>query len=215
VRWVAIHLPHIVPPIIAFLFLARLAVWAAAQPPSHYSDEEVEEWNRVREAERQRLNRPVRRRTSQLGLIALVPLAFSFGTGLWIYTLSLRGDPSDAWLVWSHSLTGAFGLAVASVKAAELGWRRIRQRLEVRRPQDAILSLVMLALGVPIAITGVLMLLRPSGGAFTAIDYLHIVTGVWWVLLLQWHLYRYLARAMRASRGRSSEAEAPSDVPVA
>jgi hypothetical protein len=68
---------------------------------------------------------------------------------------------------------------------------------------------------VPIAITGVLMLLRPSGGAFTAIDYLHIVTGVWWVLLLQWHLYRYLARAMRASRGRSSEAEAPSDVPVA
>ena len=53
-RWVAVHLPHIVPPLIAFLFLARLAVWAAAQPPSHYSDEEIEEWNRVRAAERER-----------------------------------------------------------------------------------------------------------------------------------------------------------------
>ncbi len=32
-KWVAIHLPHILPPLLAFFFLARLAVWAASQPP--------------------------------------------------------------------------------------------------------------------------------------------------------------------------------------
>ena len=76
VRWIAIHLPHIVPPLIAFAFLARMAVWAAAQPPSHYTDEQVEEWNRTRAARRRERNLPVRARTARLGLIAIGPLAF-------------------------------------------------------------------------------------------------------------------------------------------
>lgn len=207
--WVAIHLPHIVPPLIAFFFLARLAVWAAAQPPSHYTDEQVEEWNAARDEAQLLLNRPVRRRTSLFGLIALVPLILAFATGLWIYTLSLRGEPSDAWLIWSHVATSAIGLALVTIKAGELGWQRIVSRLQVRRPQDAIASLMMLALGVPIALTGVLMLLRPSGGAFTIVDYLHVITGIWWVLIVQWHLYRYLVRALRSLSGN----EAPAGVP--
>ncbi len=205
-QWVAIHLPHIVPPLIAFFFLGRMALWAAAQPPSHYTDEEVEAWNSHRAAERERLNQPVRRRTARFGLLAVLPLLLSFVTGLWIYTLSLRGDPSAGWLIWSHVATGTFGLVVVTVKSAELGWRQIVDRLQARRPQDAIASLTMLGLGAPILVTGVLMLFRPSGGSFNAVDYVHIIVGVWWVLILQWHLYRYLGRALKASSGASSDA---------
>ncbi len=199
--WVAIHLPHIVPPLIAFFFLARLAVWAAAQPPSHYTDEQVDEWNQARRESQALLNRPVRRRTSIFGLLALVPLLVAFATGLWIYTLSLRGESSDAWLFWLHVVTSSVGLLLVTIKSGELGRRRIATRLQVRRPQDAIASLVMLGLGVPIAVTGVVMLFRPSGGAFTLVDYLHIITGVWWALIVQWHLYRYLVRALRSLSG--------------
>ncbi|MGA0122192.1 MAG: hypothetical protein ACO3KD_04195 [Gaiellales bacterium] len=199
VRWIAIHLPHIVPPLIAFAFLARMAVWAAAQPPSHYTDEQVEEWNRTRAARRRERNLPVRARTARLGLIAIGPLALSFLTGLAIYTLSLRSEASPDWLVWSHVATGTFGLVVVTAKSVELGWRRVLSRAQASRPQDAIASITMLLLGVPIAITGVAMLLRPSGGDFTAVDYLHVITGVWWVLILQWHLFRYLGRALRAT----------------
>jgi hypothetical protein len=206
-RWIAIHLPHIVPPLIAFAFLARLAVWAAAQPPSHYTDDEVEEWNRVREEQRRLRNLPVRSRTALFGLVALGPLVVAFLSGLMIYTLSLRGDPSPGWLVWGHVVTGTVGLAVVTVKSAELGWRRVLSRVKATRPQDAIASITMLLLGIPIAITGVAMLFRPSGGDFTAVDYLHVITGVWWVLIVQWHLFRYLGRALKAVSGPD---EAPS-----
>ena len=209
-RWIAVHLPHIVPPIIALVFLARMAVWAAAQPPSHFTDEEVEEWNRAREDERLRRSRPVRRRTALFGLVAVGPLALSFLTGLAIYTLSLRSDPSPGWLIWGHVATGVFGLVLVTAKSAELGWRRILSRVQATRPQDAIASITMLLLGVPIAVTGVVMLLEPSGGAFTTVDYLHVITGVWWVLIVQWHLFRYLGRALRAAGAASDPAAAGS-----
>lgn len=210
VRWIAVHLPHLVPPIIALIFLARLGVWAAAQPPSHYTDEQVEEWNRAREEQHRLRNLPVRRRTALFGLIALGPLALAFLTGLAIYTLSLRDDPSPGWLVWSHVATGVFGLVVATAKTVELGWRRILTRVQATRPQDAIASITMLLLGVPIAITGVAMLFRPSGGDFTFVDYLHVITGVWWVLIVQWHLFRYLARALKAVGSESPSVTAGS-----
>ena len=205
-RWIAVHLPHLVPPIIALVFLARMAVWAAAQPPSHFTDEEVEEWNRAREAERVRRSQPVRRRTALFGLVAVGPLALSFLTGLAIYTLSLRGDPSPGWLIWSHVATGVFGLVLVTAKSAELGWRRILSRVQATRPQDAIASITMLLLGVPIAITGVAMLFAPSGGDFSAVDYLHVITGVWWVLIVQWHLFRYLGRALKAAGSEADSA---------
>jgi hypothetical protein len=213
VIWVLTHLPHIVPPIIAFIFLARLAFWAAAQPPSHYTDEQVDEWNRERAAAQALRSLPVRRRTALMALISLGPLVLAFLTGLWIYTLSLRGDASPDWLIWFHVVTSVVGLVLVTVKTAELGWRRILRRVQARRPQDAIASLTMLALGVPITVTGILMLLEPSGGAFTGIDYLHVVTGVWWAVIVQWHAYRYFSRALRAVTGPSASAPAaPSDV---
>lgn len=212
--WVLTHLPHIVPPILAFIFLARLAFWAAAQPPSHYTDEQVDEWNRERALELARHQRPVRRRTALLALIALGPLVLAFLTGLWIYTLSLRGDASPDWLIWFHVATSVVGLLLVTVKSLELGWRRILRRVQARRPQDAIASLTMLTLGVPITLTGLLMLLEPSGNAFTTIDYLHVITGVWWAVIVQWHAYRYLGRALRAvTDGATAAAASPTDAP--
>ena len=212
VIWVLTHLPHLLPPIVAFVFLARLAMWASQQAPSHYTDEQVEEWNREHAAERAMRNGPVRRRTALIGLIALAPIVLAFLSGLWLYTLALRSTASPGWLIWSHTAISVVALALVTVKSGELGWRRIVRRLQARRPQDAIASLTMLAFGVPIAITGVLMLLRPSGGAFTAVDYLHVITGVWWAVIVQWHLYRYLGRAMRAvsegAAGAASDAAA-------
>ena len=202
--WVLVHLPHLVPPIVAFVFLARLAVWASRQPPSHYTDEQVEEWFRIRAEEEARLRQPVRRRTARFGLVALGPIVLAFITGIWIYTLSLRGDFSPAWLVWAHIVTSVVGLVLVTVKSIELGWGRIRQRVHATRPQDAIASLVMLALGVPILITGVVMYFRPSGGDFSPSDYVHIITGVWWALIVQWHLFRYFGRAIRAATGSAS-----------
>ena len=206
--WVLTHLPHLLPPVVAFVFLGRLAVWASKQPPSHFTDEEVEEWNRARDAEEARLRAPVRRRTSILGLVALGPIVLAFGSGLWIYTLSLRGELSPDWLFWVHVATSVLALAVVSAKAAELGWRRILGRVQASRPQDAIASLVMLALGVPILATGVAMWVSPSGGGFSLVDYLHVIAGVWWAVIVQWHLFRYLGRALRSATGAAASTPA-------
>ena len=202
--WVLTHLPHLLPPIVAFVFLARLAVWASKQPPSHYTDEQVEEWFRLRAAEEERLSRPVRRTTATIGLVALGPIVLAFGSGLWIYTLSLRDDPSPSWLIWAHVATSVVALVLPTVKTLELGWRVIIGRVQATRPQDAIASLVMLALGVPILLTGVVMYFRPSGGDFSPIDYVHIITGVWWAVIVQWHLFRYLGRALRSATGSAA-----------
>jgi hypothetical protein len=214
VIWVLTHLPHLLPPVVAFIFLARLAVWAAQQPPSHYTDEQVEEWFREHAAERALHNRPVRRRTALFGLIALAPIILAFASGLWIYTLSLRSSASPEWLIWSHTAISVVALVLVTVKSAELGWRRILRRVKARRPQDAIASLTMLLFGVPIALTGVVMLLEPSGGDFTTVDYLHVITGVWWAVIVQWHLYRYFGRAMRAVSAGAA-VEGASSEPVA
>ena len=202
--WVLTHLPHLLPPIVAFIFLGRLAVWASKQPPSHYTDEQVEEWFRIRAAEEARLSRPVRRTTAVLGLVALGPIVLAFGSGLWIYTLSLRDQLSPSWLIWAHIATSVIALVLPTAKTAELGWTAIRSRVHATRPQDAIASLVMLALGVPILVTGIVMYFRPSGGDFSSIDYVHIITGVWWALIVQWHLFRYLGRAMRSATGSAA-----------
>ena len=143
-----------------------------------------------------------------MGLLAITPITLAFVTGLWIYTLSLRSEASPSWLIWSHSVISVVAILLVTIKSGELGWRRIVRRMRARRPQDAIASVTMLAFGVPITLTGVLMLLEPSGGDFTTIDYLHVVTGVWWAVIVQWHLYRYLGRAMRAVSAGAATADA-------
>jgi hypothetical protein len=205
VIWLLIHLPHLLPPIVAFILLARLGSWAADQPPQQYSDDEVAEWRAERLARRAERNRPVLPSAARSGVIALVFLTAAFGTGLAIYTFNLRSNRPSAPLVWSHTILSLVGLAIVQYKVAKIGWRRLRNSLSWSQPQQAGSSLVLLVLGVPLLVTGVMLLVAPNGHSFT--DYFHLIVSVWWTVLLQWHLWRYLGRALGATFGERERAE--------
>jgi len=208
--WTLIHLPHLLPPILAFIFLARLGLWAADQPPQHFDDEQVVVWRAEREALRAERRRPVSRRVSRLGLLSLLPLILAFGTGLAIYTFNLRGDRPSSADIWVHTIAASVGLLLVTVKVVRMGWRHIRREVTVAKPQRAISSLVLLAFGVPLAVTGVYLLLEPNGTS--VVDYFHLISSAWWTLLFQWHLWRYLGRAVSASLRRPRPVEpAPGD----
>ena len=125
-------------------------------------------------------------------------------TGLAIYTYNLRGDRPSLPLVWIHSLTAFAGIALVSLKVLGIGWTNIQRTLSVRKPQQAFSSLALLALGAPLVLTGALLLGAPSGHG--ALDYFHLIASVWWTVLFQWHLWRYLGRALGASLRRGASA---------
>jgi hypothetical protein len=183
--------------VVAFAFLARLGVWAADQPPQQYSDAEILEWRRERDLLHAERRRPVRRSTSIAGTLALAPLLAAFGTGLAIYTFNLRGDRPSLALAWLHTLLAVAGLAVVSLKVLGIGWPAIRRNLSVRKPQQAFSSLVLLGLGAPLVLTGAALIVAPAGHSI--LDYVHLIASVWWTVLLQWHLWRYLGRAVSTS----------------
>ncbi len=215
--WLVTHLPHLAPPIVAFLAMAKMGLWAAEQPPSQFTDEEVAAWNEAMALKRAARRRPVRRGVARAGVLALTPLVAAVVTGLFIYTWNLRDDRPSAALVWTHVVVSVLGLAVASAKVALVGRRRLRADISIRRPQAALSSVLLLGLGVPLLLTGVALLIRPSGSSTT--DYVHLIVSVWWTLLLQWHLWRYLGRALArtlrgpdAGDGRAPEPRAPGSV---
>lgn len=195
--WVLIHLPHLLPPLLAFGFLTRLGLWAANQPPQQYGDDEVIAWFEERDALRAERRRPVSRRASKLGLLALAPLLLTFGTGLAIYTFNLRGDRPSELHIYVHTGAAVLALLLVAVKVARLGWSHIRLEVSVQKPQRAISSLILLVLGVPLAVTGIWLLVQPAGDS--VLDYFHLITSAWWTVLLQWHLWRYLGRAVSAA----------------
>ena len=84
-----------------------------------------------------------------------------------------------------------------TVKVARLGWRHIRREVSVAEAAAGDQLAVLLALGVPLAATGVLAAVEPNGTR--SVDYFHLIASAWWTLLLQWHLWRYLGRAVSAS----------------
>ncbi len=118
--WVLIHLPHLLPPLLAFGFLTRLGLWAADQPPQQYDDEEVAAWRAERDALRSERRRPVSRRASRVGLFALAPLVLTFGTGIAIYTFNLRGDRPSSLHIWVHTGAAVLALALVTFKVARL-----------------------------------------------------------------------------------------------
>jgi hypothetical protein len=197
VRWVLIHLPHLLPPVIAFGLLIRLGTWAADQPPQHYSDEEVQAWVAERARARALRHRPVSPRIALLGTATLLPLLLAFGTGLAIYTFNLRSDRPSSALIWTHTATSVVGVGLATVKVGLVGWRQLRGRISLARPHEGLASIALAILGLPLALTGAWLLARPSGRSFG--DYTHLILSVWWTVILQVHLFRYLGRALQAS----------------
>jgi hypothetical protein len=208
VNFVLTHLPHILPALLGFAFLAKFGAYAAKLPPAHLSDEELVVW-RAEQARRQaaRRPRPVSRAVARLGTAALPLLLAGAGTGLAIYTVDLRGDrPSQAMAV-AHAATSAAGLLLVAAKIVRLPAGGLRRGLATRGVLREGSSLLLLAISVPLLATGLLLLVRPSSSSFTA--YLHLVASVWWTLLIQWHLYRYLSRALRTTLARPQGRSAP------
>src|ERR1700712_5173078 len=101
-RFIVLHIPHIVPVLVAFAFLGRLALVVGDQPPVHLDESAVDQW-RIARAERMRARR-VRRSTSRIGLIALAPLLAATASGLLLYTFALDNRRPSALFSWSHSV---------------------------------------------------------------------------------------------------------------
>jgi len=206
VRFVLVHLPHILPALFAFGFLLRFGLYASRLPPAHLDDAQLAEWRRANEA-RQRPKRGVSRRVSRLGIAALPLLVAGFGTGLVAYTFDLNGDRPSAALIWSHVATSSLGLALVAMKLFRLPPGALRRGADPHNAAREGSSLALVALSVPLLVTGVVLLVDPGTDSFSA--YLHLISGVWWTLFVQWHLYRYFSRALRATfRARATRAAA-------
>jgi hypothetical protein len=200
-RFIVLHIPHIVPVLVAFAFLGRLALVVADQPPVHLDESAVDDWRTAR-AERARARR-VRRSTSRIGLIALLPLLAATASGLVLYTFALDDHRPSALFSWSHSVISVIALVLVTWKLADSGVERLRRGLDVHRLLTEGASLVLAALGVPLLVTGAWLLAEPSDGSFAS--NVHLVASVWWVALFGLHLFRYLGRSVDAAlRGKSS-----------
>jgi hypothetical protein len=201
-RFIVLHIPHIIPVLVAFAFLGRLALVVADQPPVTLDESSVDAWRAAR-SERAR-GRRVRRSTSRIGLIALVPLIGAAATGLVLYTFALDGHHPSSTLSRVHAAISIIALALVGWKLADSGLARLRRGLDVHRLLTEGASLLLAALGLPLLATGVWLLIYPSEGSFASNA--HLVASVWWVALFGFHLLRYLGRAVDAAlRDRSSD----------
>jgi Kef-type K+ transport system membrane component KefB len=201
-RFIVLHIPHIVPVLVAFVFLGRLALVVADQPPVHLDEAAVDDWRMAR-SERARARR-VRRSTSRIALVALVPLLAATASGLVLYTFALDGHRPSTIFSWSHAIVSVIALALVSWKLLDAGLDRLRRGLDLHRALTEGASLVLAALGVPLLVTGVWLLAEPSDGSFAS--NVHLIASVWWIALFGVHLLRYLGRSVDAAlRDRSSE----------
>jgi hypothetical protein len=151
-----------------------------------------------------RVRRPVARRA----LLALAPLIGAVATGAVLYGLDVGRDHRSAGVIWSHVGFSILALLLVAYKLKALGGIRLRHAFTSPRLSD-VLSLVLGALLVPLLITGVMLLIAPSTGSFTA--YLHLVASAWWTAMLVRHLWRYMAPAVR-SAGAPAVSAPPSSV---
>ena len=199
--FVLLHIPHLIPALVAMGFLGRFATVMADQPPVEFSDAQIDEWRRVR-LERARARR-VRAATARLGLLSLPLLILAVATGLWLYTVALRDDRPSALAIWLHVVVSVLGLAIVCAKLAETGRARLARGLDPARFFTDGLSLILAALIVPLLITGGVLLLAPGSSSATA--YAHLVASAWWMTIFGIHLMRYLGRALAAAlRGNAA-----------
>ena len=194
-EFVLLHIPHIIPALVAMGFLGRFAVVMADQPPAEFSDAQIEEWRRVR-IERAR-SRRVRATSARLGLLSLPVLIMAVVTGLWLYTVALRDDRPSSLAIWLHVVPSVLALALVTYKVAESGRARLARGLDPSRFLTDGLSLLLAALAVPLLATGVALLLFPGSTSATA--YAHLVGSAWWMTLFGVHLMRYLGRSLDAA----------------
>jgi hypothetical protein len=129
-------------------------------------------------------------------LVALAPLLGAVATGAVLYGLDVGRDHAGAGVIWTHVGFSILAVLLVAYKLKALGGVRLRLAITGRRLVD-LLSLVLGALLVPLLVTGIVLLIAPSTGSFMA--YLHLVAAAWWTAMLVWHLWRYMAPAVRAA----------------
>jgi uncharacterized membrane protein len=200
-RFIVLHIPHIIPAVVAMWFLGRFALVMADQPPAEFSDAQIAEWRRVR-VERAR-NRRVRRVSARLGLLSLPALLAAVATGLWLYTIALRDDRPSSALIWLHVAVSAVALVMVTAKVLESGRARLARGLDPARFFTDGISLLLAALAAPLLVTGVVLVFAPGSDSATA--YAHLVGSAWWMTLFGIHLMRYLGRSLDAAlRGKAA-----------
>jgi hypothetical protein len=200
-EFVLLHIPHIIPALVAMGFLGRFAAVMADQPPAEFSDAQIDEWRKVR-VERAQARR-VRATSARLGLLSLPLLVLAVATGLWLYTIALRDDRPSAFAIWLHVIVSAAGLALVTWKVLESGRVRLARGLDPARFFTDGLSLILAALAVPLLVTGIVLIVAPGSDSATA--YAHLVGSAWWMTLFGVHLMRYLGRSLDAAlRGKAA-----------
>jgi hypothetical protein len=120
--------------------------------------------------------------------------------------VNVGGAPVPGALIWGHVGVSVLALLLVGYKLASMRGKRIRSGLKRARLSE-LLSLVLGVLFVPLLVSGIDLLLAPSGASFAA--YSHLVASAWWTGLLLWHLRRYIGPALRAVADRRAEVPAP------
>jgi hypothetical protein len=138
----------------------------------------------------------VRRSVARRGLLALGPLLATVATGAILYGLDVGGSPAPGAVIWIHAGISTLAALLVIYKVADIGWARLRRAFTRQRASELV-SIVLVFLSVPLAVTGVALLLAPSTGSTMA--YLHLISSAWWTVLMVWHLRRYLGASLRAA----------------
>jgi len=154
----------------------------------------------------------VRRSVARRGLLALGPLLGAVATGAILYGLDLGGSGVPGAVVWVHAGISTLATLLVVYKVADLGVARIRRAFTRERLSDLV-SIVLALLSVPLAVTGVALLLASGTGSFMA--YAHLISSAWWTGLMVWHLRRYLRPSLRAALNSPPPARAGSTAPAA
>ena len=201
-EFVLLHIPHIIPALVAMGFLGRFAAVMADQPPAEFSDAQIDEWRRVR-IERARARR-VRRVSARLGLL----VAAAAGPRRRDGPLALHDRPARRPPVVARDLAarrrerarprdrhrqGRSSRAARGSRAGSIPSRFFTDGL----------SLILAALAVPLLVTGVV----PDRRAGLRLgDRLRAPVGsAWWMTLFGVHLMRYLGRSLDAAlRGKAA-----------
>jgi hypothetical protein len=202
-KLLAEHAPHL-----AFVVLGVVAFfWTAYRKPADARRPEV----RSDQPQRAVAPRTVRRSVARRGVLALGPLVGAVGTAAALYGFNVGGRPLPGALIWAHVGISLLALLLVAYKLIDVGFRRIRGAFELRR-LPGLLSIVLVALSVPLLGTGFALLIAPGTASFAA--YTHLIASAWWTGLLLWHLRRYLGASVRVLlRPRTAVAVAPGHTP--
>jgi hypothetical protein len=187
------HIPHAIPVVIVWGILIRYWLVQRRLPPDA-------RWVAPPLPPKPPAPPPVRRTVAVRGLAALGPLLGALATGLVIYALNLGRGHAGQTAIWVHVGLSTLALLLVAYKIADIGLARLRDGLTRTGAWRTAGSLVLLALWIPLLVSGIALLVFPSEASFTA--YAHLIASVWWTGLLLWHLRRYLLRAARTLLAR-------------